>query len=209
MKLKAAPKRSYRQGARARAAEETAKRIIEGFKARIREDWYDRVTLDEIAREAGVTVPTILRRFGSKEKLLEEAWEDLSRDILVRRTVLTGEAAEVVRVIVEDYEVVGDLVLRSLAQEERFEALKTVNDRGRAYHRAWLERAFEADLAGRSPAQRRLCVDALVCATDVYVWKLVRRDMGRSPKHAATVMLHLVEGALGRESNVRKERTGA
>jgi hypothetical protein len=63
-------------------------------------------------------------------------------------------------------------------------ALQPLIDHGRAIHRSvtaeqfapWLER-----LAGK--AQRDL-LDALVVVTDIYVWKLLRRDMGRSVKDA-------------------------
>jgi len=197
MKSSAAAKRPYRLGARALAAEETARRILEAFKRRIREDWYDQITLEEIAREADVTVPTIIRRFGSKEKLLEEAWENLSAGMVARRAAAPGDIAAIARAIIDDYEAVGDMVMRSLAQEERFPALKAVTDRGRAYHRNWIETFFAPQLEGLAPAVRKQCLDALVAATDIYVWKLVRRDMGRSVQHVRGVMLHLIEGALG------------
>ena len=39
--------------------------------------------------------------------------------------------------------------------------------------------------------------DALVIATDVYVWKLVRRDMGRPTADLAELMRRLIAAALG------------
>jgi AcrR family transcriptional regulator len=204
MKSSAAPKRQYRLGVRALAAEDTARRILEAFKRRIREDWYDQITLEQIAREADVTVPTIIRRFGSKEKLMEEAFVGLSDEIRERRTVAPGDAAGVARVIVDDYEAVGDLVMRSLAQEERYPAIKSINDNGRRFHRAWVEASFAPQLEGLAPSERKQRIDALVAATDVYVWKLVRRDMGRSIQHVRAVMLRLIEGALGMRSGDSK-----
>jgi AcrR family transcriptional regulator len=196
MKSSAAPKRPYRLGVRALAAEDTARRILDAFKGRIREDWYDQITLEQIAREAEVTVPTIIRRFGSKEKLMEDAFVGLSEEITERRTVMPGDAAGAARVVVDDYEVVGDLVMRSLAQEDRYPAIKAVNDHGRRFHRSWVEASFAPQLEGLAPAARKQRLDALVAATDIYVWKLVRRDMGRSPQHVRAVMLQLIEGAL-------------
>jgi AcrR family transcriptional regulator len=179
------------------AAEQTAQRILDAFARRIREDWHDQITLEQIAHEADVTVPTIIRRFGGKEHLLEATWERLAREIESRRAVETGDAIGAVGAIVADYEAVGDLVMRSLVQEERFPALEVLNDRGRAYHRGWIEATFAPWLSGLDAAARRVRVDALVAATDLYVWKLVRRDMGRSPRHVRRVMLALVEGAIG------------
>mgnify|MGYP002623025517 CR=1 FL=1 len=204
MKSSAAPKRRYRQSARAEAAEQTAQRILDAFKARIADDWYDQITLEQIAREADVTVPTILRRFGSKEKLMEEAFVGLSDEILQRRAVTPGDSAGVARVIVDDYEAVGDLVMRALAQEERHPAIKAINDHGRRFHRSWVETAFAPQLKGLAPADRRHRLDALVAATDLYVWKLVRRDMGRSAQHVRAVMLQLIAGALGATEGDRK-----
>lgn len=193
-------KRRYRQTARARAAEETATRILEAFAARLRADWFDQITLGQVARDAGVTVPTIIRRFGSKEGLLEAAWERMAKQIRRRRTVHAGDPAAAVRAVVRDYEVVGDLVARSLAQEDRYPAIRSANDKGHAHHRAWVEACFAPWLAGLDRAEQRRRLDALVAATDLYLWKLVRRDMGRSRAHVQALMLDLVEGIIGEVS---------
>jgi AcrR family transcriptional regulator len=197
MKTSAVPKRAYRLGARALAAEQTGERILAAFRRRIALDWYEAITLEEIAREADVTVPTIIRRFGGKERLLEEAWERFNQEITARRAVAPGDLDGAVRVIVEDYETVGDVIMRALMQEDRIPALKRVNDRGRAFHRAWIEQSFAPWLDKLTPAARRQRVDALVAATDLYTWKLVRRDMGRSPQQARALMRQLINGALG------------
>lgn len=197
MKSSAAPKRSYRLGARALAAEQTGERILEAFRRRIAIDWYDEITLEQIAGEAAVTVPTIIRRFGSKERLVEAAWARLNEEITARRTTTPGDLDGAVRAVIEDYEAVGDVIMRALMQEERIPALKRVNDRGRAFHRAWIEQSFAPFLSELAPAARRQRVDALVAATDLYTWKLVRRDMGRTPQQARDVMRQLIRGALG------------
>lgn len=194
---KPAPKRAYRQGARAAAAEETARRIIDAFDRRMRVDWYDEITLDQIAREAEVTVPTIIRRFGSKEGLLEATWIRHRAEIETRREVKPGDAAGAVRVVVADYEVLGDLVARVLAQEDRFPTLKVMSEYGRLHHRAWIEGVFAPWLEGLPPSERTARTDALVLALDLYTWKLVRRDMGRSTQHVRKLMLSLVEGIVG------------
>jgi AcrR family transcriptional regulator len=191
------PRRPYRQGARALAAEQTAGRIIDAFDRRLREDWYDEITLERVAREAGVTVPTILRRFGGKEGLLEAAWRRMGAELRAHRSVPVGDAQAAVRVIVAGYEQAGDLLMRALAQEERYPAFKAVNDLGREAHRAWVELTFAPWLDGLAPAGRRARVDAIVAALDLYVWRLVRRDLGRSARQVQAVMLRLLGGALG------------
>lgn len=47
------------------------------------------------------------------------------------------------------------------------------------------------------PGERRaVLVDALVCACDVYTWKLLRRDMGRSRAEAEATMTVMIESLL-------------
>lgn len=192
--------RRYRQSARARAARQTAIRILDAFTARLRGEWFDQITLEQVAQDAEVTVPTIIRRFGSKEGLLEAAWERLGEQIRRRRSVHVGEPREAVRAVIRDYEVVGDLVARALAQEDRYPAFRSVNDVGRAHHRAWVETCFDPWLQGLGNAARRRRVDALVGATDLYLWKLWRRDLGRSRVQVQALMLELIEGVIGETS---------
>lgn len=199
-------KRVYRQGARARAAAQTAVRILDVFEHRMREAWYDEITLEQVAREAGVAVPTIIRRFGGKEGLLEAAWERLNSSVEARRSVAPGDVANAVRVIVADYEVLGDLIIRALGQEDRFPALKLVNDRGRAFHRAWIAAAFAPWLDALAVADRRRRLDALVVATDVYVWKLVRRDMGRPVRQLGALMQQMIESLLDTDTAMEMKR---
>lgn len=185
-------RRSYRQGARAEAAEETARRILDAFLVRLRGGWFEDIRLDDVAADAGVTVQTVIRRFGGKGGLLEAAMTRMGGEI-ERRRGQSIDREEIFAALIEDYEAVGDLILRLLAQEERWPAIRAVTDRGRAFHRAWVEQAFARDLA--AARQRRDLVDALVVATDLYTWKLIRRDMRRSLKAARSAMRRLAEGA--------------
>jgi AcrR family transcriptional regulator len=175
----AAPKRIYRQSARAQAAEATAARILDAFAAQLRERWFDEIRLEEVARAAGVTVQTIIRRFGGKEGLLDAMHQRLGAEIRRRREVAPGDASGAVASLIEDYEEVGDLVLRTLAQEDRYPAVRAMTDIGRAMHRTWITTAFAPWLEPMAPDARRRATDALVVAGDIYVWKLLRRDMGR------------------------------
>lgn len=193
----AVPKRTYRQSARAQAAEATAARILDVFAAALRERWFDEIRLDEVARDAGVTVQTVIRRFGSKEGLLDAMHERLGTEIRQRRDVAAGDVDGAVASIVEDYEKVGDLVMRSLAQEERYAAVKAMTDLGRAMHREWISKAFEPWLERMAPDSRRRAVDALVVAGDIYVWKLLRRDMGRPLEEYRALVETMCAAAIG------------
>ena len=70
------PHRRYVQAARAEAAADTARRILEAFLARLMTQWFDQITLDRVADDAGVTVQTVVRRFGGKDGVVGELWLD-------------------------------------------------------------------------------------------------------------------------------------
>jgi AcrR family transcriptional regulator len=188
--------RPYRQTTRAEAAAATGRRIVEAFLALARDGWLDDITLDAVARDAGATVQTVIRRFGGKDGLIAAAAEQLDREIAARRNVPPGAVEQALAALVADYELTGDLVIRLLAQEPRHPALRAPLDRGRAGHRAWLAAVFAPRLAGFAQQARERRLDALVVATDVYAWKLLRRDMGHGAAEVAALMRNLVAGAL-------------
>ncbi|WP_296598076.1 TetR/AcrR family transcriptional regulator [Phenylobacterium sp.] len=190
------PKRTYRQTARAAAAEANAQRIVEGFRERLERQWFDEIRLEDVAQDAGVTVQTVIRRFGGKDGLLEAVVDVIATEILAMRRIAPGDPRRAVRAVVDDYEANGDLVLRMVAQEARYPALRRVTDIGRREHRQWAAEAFAPWLDGleREHARRRL--DALVVATDLYVWQLVRRDMGRPAAELVALMDQFVDAAI-------------
>jgi AcrR family transcriptional regulator len=193
----AAPRRAYRLGLRAQAAEAASNRVLAAFQTRLQDSWFDEIRLEDVARDAGVSVQTVIRRFGGKEGLLDAAQEQLGREILARRATPRGDVDEAIRVLLADYEASGDLVMRALAQEDRYPAIRRVTDFGRAGHRRWLAEVFATQLEGLAPETARQRLDALVAATDVYVWKLLRRDMGRPLAEVRALMDRFIRAALG------------
>lgn len=188
--------RRYRQTARAATAEATGERILDVFTAALQDSWFDSITLDEVARESGVTVQTVIRRFGGKDGLLEAAQHRFGEEIRQRREVPPGQAEKAVAAIIEDYEKVGELITRVLAQEERHAPLRAVSDEGRAVHRQWVGATFAPWLDRLDEPERTAAHDALVVATDLYVWKLIRHDMGRPKTALAALMRQMIAAAL-------------
>ncbi|MFL5885485.1 MAG: helix-turn-helix domain-containing protein, partial [Thermoleophilaceae bacterium] len=62
-------KRPYRMTARAEAAAATGERILEAAAELFHARPFDEVTLEDVARRAGVSSQTVIRRYGSKEGL--------------------------------------------------------------------------------------------------------------------------------------------
>lgn len=180
-KQEAPNKRPYRMRARAEAAAETGRRILGAVIELHTERFFDQVSLDDIADRAGVTVQTVIRRFGSKERLIEAATEAVNRQVVRQRDQApVGDIEGAVKNLVDHYEEWGDGVLRLLAQEERVPAFRAVTDAGRALHYEWVERTFAPLLAKRTGEQRQLLLAELTAICDVYFWKVLRRDLGLS-----------------------------
>ena len=191
------PKRAYRQSARALAAEATAGRILDAFEAQMHARWFDEIRLEDIARAAEVTVQTVIRRFRNKEGLLDGLQQRIGERVGQRRDVAEGAVDAVVTSLVEDYEENGDIVMRVLAQEDRFPACRAVTDIGRSEHRRWIAKAFHPWLAAMPATERKRAEDALVVAGDLYVWKLVRRDMQRPISEYRAIMETMLAAAIG------------
>ena len=179
--------RPYRMNARADAARATAERILEATEELFFADPAVEPSLDEVARRAGTTKQTVLRRFGTRADLLAAAAERAFARIRQERDgVEPGDVEGAVRALVAHYERVGDGVLRMLAEEHRSPALRYRANAGRAYHADWCERVFEPC------GERRLA--QLIAVADVYTWKLLRRDRGLSREDTEHAIRELIEG---------------
>jgi len=180
---------------RGRRAEETRHRILEAARRQF-DAHASSFTLDSVARAAGTTVQTVLRAFGNKESLILAAIGTF-RGRPTDFTVPTSPS-EAVEQVFHDYEEIGDRVIRLLADEQRVAGFAEVARHGREHHRVWVESAFADELRRVPATERDEVVAALVAATDVYVWKLLRRDQGLERAAAEQVMRRLVDGIVDR-----------
>jgi AcrR family transcriptional regulator len=197
MKARPAPeKRAYKQGARAEAAEATGQRITAAFLARAETEWFDEITLESLAQDAGVTVQTLIRRFGGKDGVVDAASEGFEVDVIEQRRCERGNVKKALDVLIGDYERAGGLVMRVLMQEDRYAAMKRVADKGRAGHRKWLGEVFAPWLETLPAKAREARLDALVAATDIYLWRLMRVDMGRDVSAYRKLVQQMIAGAL-------------
>ena len=97
----------------------------------------------------------------------------------------------------DSYELQGDAVLRMLAEEHRIPAVRKMADSGRAWHRAWVERTFAPLLTGARGAARECRLVSLVVATDLLVWKLLRREMGLGRAMAERIVIEMITATKG------------
>lgn len=159
---------------------------------------YDDVSLEAIATRAGVTQRTLLRLFGTKEKLFVDAMMRTARRVMSERDAApTGDVAGAVANVVASYENFGPNRLRLLAQADRIPIIAENVEGGRQYHWQWVEKTFVPQVKGLRGAARRRRVAALVAITDVYTWKLLRRDWRLSQADTEQVMVELISNLKG------------
>jgi AcrR family transcriptional regulator len=186
--------RRYTMTSRARSVEQTRDRIIDACVALHGERLVTDIGLDDIAARAGVSVQTVLRHFGTRAGLEEASLERAQRAVADERRTPVGDVSGAVRVIVDHYERRGDQAMLMLAQESHQELMARITDQGRALHRTWVEQVFAPYVDAGDDAEE--LTDLLVVATDVYTWKLLRRDRGLSRGRTERRMLHLVDRIL-------------
>ncbi len=191
-------------GARAQSVEDTRTRIREALfelgTTRVLSD----ISLEDVAHEAGVSVQTVLRHFGSRAALIESNIEYAIDRVVRERVAPEGDVDTALAVLIDHYELRGDTVMLMLAQESADEQVHRLTENGRRMHRDWVRSTFAPVVADREDL-----LDLLVVATDVYTWKLLRRDRAYSRATTEQRMKALVravtsDAAKNAESNAEK-----
>ncbi len=188
--------RTYSMANRSLAAEATRSRILQATLELATEKLNVEIVLVDVAERAGVTVQTLLRHFGSRERLFDAAVAVGAGEIATERESPVGVVDEAVRLVVDHYELRGDWVIALLGQEASDERIKGVTELGKKVHRDWVRTVFAPQLADVSESARSGVEDLLAVATDVYTWKLLRRDRGLCRSEVEDRMRYLVEAVL-------------
>ncbi|GAB3653477.1 hypothetical protein GCM10027596_03960 [Nocardioides korecus] len=184
--------RRYTMTARAAAVAETRTRLMRATFELSHDHLMRDITLEAVAGRAGVSVQTLLRQFGSRDGLLEATREFARAEIREERQTPVGDVEAAVRVVVDHYEVRGDLVLLLLAQESTDAMVRSITGSGREVHRTWVREVF-APYLDEDDGTR---LDLLVVATDLFTWKLLRRDRRHSRAVTEARMRTLVAAVL-------------
>jgi AcrR family transcriptional regulator len=185
--------RRYQMRARAQATMETAERILDAAVEAFWERPSDQLSMDEVAERAGVSVRTVIRRFGTKEGLFAAGVaREMQRTRDARSDVPAGNVVAAVAVLVAHYEVTGDRVLKLLAEVERVPSLRGIVEGGRALHRDWCVAVFAPVLTILTGVARRRRLAQFVAVCDVYMWKLLRHDAGLSRRQTELALIELL-----------------
>jgi AcrR family transcriptional regulator len=185
--------RTYRMQARQEAVASTRERILRAAYDQWLERPYDQVSIESVAQAAGVSRQTVIRQFGTKDELAFAVvdWQKSQEEAF--RSAEPGDIETAITRLVDRYEVMGDANVRILELEGRFPAFDYLLEVSRAGHRAWIERTLLPD---PQPGDDEQTVLSLYAATDVTVWKLLRRDLKQSRSAAESIILRLVRAVL-------------
>jgi AcrR family transcriptional regulator len=192
-------KRPYVMTARAAKAEATKARIRASAMEVYLHEPIEDFTLEAVASRAATTVQTVLRIFGSKDELVYAALEEMAAAGVFLPSTPRGDIKAAVSAFFDIYESVGDLVMERLNEERRRPALKPALDQGRESHRDGVKMVFAPQLERLHGAARAQLLTILVIVTDVYVWKLLRRDMALSRPAAEATVRKMILGVIEQE----------
>ncbi len=191
-----ATRRPYSMSNRSARAEATRQRIVEAAAELFLERRYADVTLAAIAEAAGVSHQTVLNHFESKAGVVAGMVSVMADQVMAARHAEPGDVAGAVHALVGDYERMGDANVRWAVED--LPEIAPFLDVARAQHQGWLAEVLGPHLPADETA-RRQAVHALHAATDVYTWKLLRRDLQLDREETETTMIALVEGVLRRD----------
>jgi AcrR family transcriptional regulator len=210
-------RRSYKQVARAKAQERTRETLLQAATEEVERDGWTQASLESVAERAGVSKQTALRHFGSKQGLLDAVIHRTSSIVVKERAEAPiGDIPGAVANLMRHYERYGeivsrllpyrDAVVRVLGQERRDSIVGRAVDRGHEVHEEWVMRTFEPQLANLEPRTRRRRLAQLVAVCDVYVWKILRRDLGLDVPHTEEALVELIERLVAGDAAPDKPR---
>jgi AcrR family transcriptional regulator len=203
--------RSYKQVARAKAQEHTRESLLQAATEEVERDRWTQASLEEVAGRAGVTKQTALRHFGSKQGLLDAVIRRTSSVVVKERNEAPiGDIPGAVANLVRHYERYGDIAIRVLPYRdavvrvmgsEHRNPLVRAADSGHEVHEQWVMRTFEPQL-DLSPHKRERRLAQLVAICDVYVWKILRRDIGLEIPEVEDALVEMIERLVAPDSEL-------
>ncbi len=194
-------KSTYDNSKRLVDAENTKVAIIKAFGTLWSRYSIKDITLEMVAKEAGVTTKTILRKFGSKSGLTNGSLSYLAAEIESERTLTTvGNIDDILKALLSNYEKMGEAAIRTINLESELEIARRIGAKGRALHRDWCIRVFAPYLPDELSVDYEVQLTSFIAATEIYLWKLMRKDLKLSKEKTFSIFKNLVEGLINKNT---------
>jgi AcrR family transcriptional regulator len=186
--------RAYDMTGRAATAAQTAERITATAMRLLETEPVAGITLNDIAAGAGVTVQTVLRRFGDRDSVLAAAIAGFAREVFAQRgRARADDLDDAVANLVDHYERWGALVIKMITEQAASPALRATVEGGAEYHRDWCINVFANSLSGLGRADRNRRTAQITAICDVRTWDLLRRRSGLSRAQTHKALVELLE----------------
>lgn len=192
--------RPYRQVARAQAQQQTRDALVAAAQRELFAGRWEDASLQVIAGKASVTKQTLLRHFGSKDGLLEEAIGRGFDEVRAQRfNAPRGDIAGSVENLLDHYEKWGAAAIRIGAVDGLGDVAPGLGGAARQLHYDWVDHAFGPDLERLAAGKDRdRCRAALIALCDVHTWWLLARDLGLPRAEVRATLLNAIESLLSR-----------
>jgi AcrR family transcriptional regulator len=189
--------RGYVKVARAEAEEHTREALLAAADDAFLSGPWGEASLEAIARAAGVTKQTLLRHFGSKDRLLEQVlMRSVGQVEKQRLSAPTNDIAGAVDNLLEHYETRGGRAMRS-SNLDMDGSLADFGRRARQFHYDWVELAFGGWLTAAGLSERRRLRAALIAVCDVQAWWILTHDLELSRSEVRATLILAINRLLG------------
>ncbi len=182
---------------RAEMADQTRVRILEAC-VRIVARGVAELSIPAVAREAGVSVPTVYRHFADKRTLFEETALHLRR---LRGPYHPAESVEELPATIrEQFALAGSMseVVRAALASEPIMAVRRESGEG-ARRVAHMETLLAGELRALSPEDRRRAATVIAVLCSSMTLRTFMELPGQSPAQAAETVIWTIGRLLGRE----------
>lgn len=189
--------RPYRQVSRAKAQRRTREALLDAAEREFFDGHWERASLASMAVSAGVTKQTLLRHFGSKDGLFEQAMaRGYSQVSAQRLSAPHDDIPGAVDNLLDHYQQWGDRSLRIAAIGDGSGLSADVSRQARQLHYDWVEHAFGVRLDrlhGQHRARRRA---VLIALCDVHTWWLLSHELGLDRDEVRATLIDAIEALL-------------